>query len=138
MIKLFIPVEPMGAVRMTGRGKFIKPNAQRYLAYKELIQWHVKQQLKRQNTLTGALEVEIRFTMPIPESWSKKQRAAAIGEYHVKKPDADNLVKGVFDAMNKIAWKDDNQVAKITAIKIYGENPGIEITIKELEVCKTS
>ncbi|MGG3798629.1 hypothetical protein [Metabacillus fastidiosus] len=43
MLKLTIPVEPMGAVRMTGRGK---PNAQRYLAYKDQIKWIVKQQLK--------------------------------------------------------------------------------------------
>ncbi|MBU8733458.1 RusA family crossover junction endodeoxyribonuclease [Cytobacillus oceanisediminis] len=134
MIKLNVKVEPMGAVRMTGRGKFIKPNAQRYLHYKNHIQWHTKKQLKNRKTLSGAVAVEILFIMPIPGSWSRKKRDAAVGEWHVKKPDTDNLVKGVFDSLNKIAWNDDNQVAKVTACKLYGESPGIEIIIRELEV----
>lgn len=133
MIKLTLKVEPMGAVRMTGRGKFVKPNAQRYLAYKNFLQWQVKQQLKDRCILSGALAVDIWFTMPIPQSWSKRKKSAVIGEYHVKKPDADNLVKGVFDSLNKIAWEDDNQVAKLTAVKVYGESPGIEIYVKELK-----
>ncbi|MED4401332.1 RusA family crossover junction endodeoxyribonuclease [Metabacillus fastidiosus] len=56
-----------------------------------------------------------------------------IGEYHTKKPDTDNLVKGVFDALNKLVWQDDNQVAKVTAVKSYGEVPGMEIVINELK-----
>lgn len=126
-------MEPMGAVRMTGRGKFVKPNAQRYLAYKNFLQWQVKQQLKGKGILSGPLSVSIWFTMPIPKSWSKKAKANAVGEYHDKKPDADNLVKGVFDSLNKIVWQDDNQVAKVTATKIYGEKPGIEVEISKLK-----
>ena len=83
--------------------------------------------------LTGALGVEIWFTMPIPKSWSKKKKVAAVGEYHVKKPDADNLVKGIFDSLNKIVWQDDNQVAKVTAINLYGESPCIEVSVRELK-----
>ncbi|MED4461832.1 RusA family crossover junction endodeoxyribonuclease [Metabacillus fastidiosus] len=79
MLKLTIPVEPMGAVRMTSRGKYIKPNAQRYLAYKDQIKWIVKQQLKGRNLFAGALEVDILFTMPIPKSWSNKCEEAANG-----------------------------------------------------------
>ncbi|MED4453083.1 RusA family crossover junction endodeoxyribonuclease [Metabacillus fastidiosus] len=56
-----------------------------------------------------------------------------IGEYHTKKPDTDNLVKGVFDALNKLVWQDDNQVAKVTAVESYGEVPGMEIVINELK-----
>lgn len=133
MIKLSIPVEPMGAVRMTGRGKFVKGNAQRYLSYKEYLQWTAKQKLDSSCLISGPIAVEIRFIMPIPKSWSKKKQEEAIGDYHIKKPDTDNLVKGVFDALNKIAWNDDNQVAKVTAVKLYGERPGIEISISTLK-----
>ncbi|MGG3798009.1 RusA family crossover junction endodeoxyribonuclease [Metabacillus fastidiosus] len=132
MLRLMIPVEPMGAVRMTGRGKYVKTNAQRYLAYKDQIKWITKQQLKGRKLLTGALEVEISFMMPIPKSWSNVKKQQAVGEYHTKKPDTDNLVKGVFDSLNKLVWQDDNQVAKVTAVKNYGEVPGMEIIIKEL------
>jgi Holliday junction resolvase RusA-like endonuclease len=131
-INLTIPIEPMGAVRMTGRGKYIKPNAQRYLNYKQVIQLHARGQLKGQQLLTGPIEIIITFVMPIPQSWSNVKKQRAIGQWHIKKPDTDNLVKSVFDSLNKLAWQDDNQVSKVLAAKFYGEKPGINITITEL------
>jgi Holliday junction resolvase RusA-like endonuclease len=132
MIYLFIPVEPMGAVRMTQMGKFKSPSARRYLSYKSHLQWQAKLLGKGKFFSSGPLEVHIRFIMSIPESYSKKKKASLIGEYHIKKPDTDNLVKGVFDSLNKILWQDDNQVSKVTAIKVYGETPGIEVEVKTL------
>jgi Holliday junction resolvase RusA-like endonuclease len=32
--------------------------------------------------------------------------------------DLDNYVKTVLDGLNGVAWKDDSQVAKITAVKV--------------------
>jgi Holliday junction resolvase RusA-like endonuclease len=133
MIKINIPVEPMGAVRMTQKGKFKNLRAQRYLSYKSHLQWQAKQQGKGKFFPSGPLEVFIWFTMPIPDSYSKKKKSALIGEYHAKKTDTDNLVKGVFDSLNKILWQDDNQVSKVTAIKVYGEIPGIEVEVSDLK-----
>src|SRR5690606_36989616 len=131
MIKLNIPVKAMGAVRMTGRGKFVNKSALRYLSYKQEFQWHVKNQYKKK-PLEGALWVEVIFHMQIPESWSNKRRNESVGEYHTKKPDADNLVKGVFDSLNKLVWQDDNQVAEMVVRKVYSENPRVEIFVKEV------
>ncbi len=125
---------PMGAVRMTGRGKYIRPNAQRYLTYKKLIQMHVLSQVKRRELLTGPLAVTVCFTMPIPQSWSKKKKLAVVGEWHCKKPDIDNLVKGLFDSMNGLVWTDDNQVAVVKSFKIYGEDPKIEVHVEECDI----
>ncbi len=133
LINLNLPVTPMGAVRMTQRGKYINAAAQRYLAYKSHIQLLAKQQLKGDFFPSGPLEARITFFMPIPKSWSKKKKEDAVFSYHTKKPDADNLVKGVFDALNKIVWQDDNQIAKVTALKIYSEKTGIEVSIRELK-----
>jgi Holliday junction resolvase RusA-like endonuclease len=129
---LLIPIEPMGAVRMTGRGKYIKKNALRYLAYKEQIQWEVKKQFRRKELLAGPIEVKITFFMPMPKSWSNKKKSNSVGTYHTKKPDTDNLVKGIFDALNKLVWQDDNLVAKVSAKKIYAENPRIKVEIWNL------
>ncbi|MGN7243268.1 RusA family crossover junction endodeoxyribonuclease [Bacillus paralicheniformis] len=134
MITLNIPVEPMGAVRMTGRGKFVNKNAQRYLAYKDFIKLHAQKQMKGELFESGALHVDLTFVMPIPKSWSKKKQRESIGTLHTKKPDIDNLVKGAFDALNKVAWKDDNQVSQVTARKLYGLDPGIIIQVRDYTI----
>ena len=38
---------------------------------------------------------------------------------HTAKPDVDNLIKFMLDAMNKIVYEDDKQVVKLTACKLY-------------------
>lgn len=132
MLFLKIPVEPMGAVRMTRRGKFTSKSAHKYLSYKNTIKWHVLKQVKHREPLEGPLSVDVLFCMPIPKSWSKKKQRESVGGYHMKKPDADNLIKGVFDSLNKIVWQDDNQVAKMSAMKLYAEIPMIEIRVEEI------
>ncbi|GGH46023.1 hypothetical protein GCM10008014_08420 [Paenibacillus silvae] len=52
----------------------------------------------------------------------------------VVKPDIDNCVKGIFDALNKIAWNDDNQVVSLLTQKFYSDKPRIEIRLREVEV----
>lgn len=69
--------------------------------------------------------------MPIPKGISNKKR----GEWHelkphVKRPDLDNLVKTVCDALNGIAFEDDSALVQIVASKIYSENPRTEITLE--------
>lgn len=125
-----IQVEPMGAVRMTGRGKFVKPSAQRYLAYKQSIGYQLRRAVDKPTE--SAVGVKVTFHMPIPGSWSKKKQREHIGRPHTVKPDIDNLIKGCFDAANGIVWKDDNLVARCEAQKIYSVTPGIEIEVEEI------
>lgn len=126
-----IDIQPMGSVRMTQRGKFVNKSAQRYLAYKDEIKRQISQQV-RVEVLAHPVEVETVFYMPIPQSWSKKKQAAAIDQPHKSKPDIDNILKGLFDSLNGLIWKDDNLVSKVTATKVYGEHPGIKVTVKEI------
>ena len=49
-----------------------------------------------------------------------------------KKPDADNIGKVVLDALNKVAFKDDNQVSSLFIEKRYSEDEEkIEIEVDE-------
>lgn len=50
--------------------------------------------------------------------------------WHKSRPDLDNLIKFITDAMNGVFYRDDAQIAKITALKIYGERPLTEILIE--------
>lgn len=81
------------------------------------------------------LEMNIVFYMPIPKSYSKKQRAEILNGRlkPTKKPDIDNLIKSVLDALNGLAYADDSQIIKVTAVKRYAETGSMELTIKEGE-----
>ena len=80
------------------------------------------------------LEIDIVFYMPIPKSYSKKQKAEILSGRlkHTKKPDIDNLTKSVLDALNGLAYADDSKIIKVAAEKQYSEKPRTELSIKEV------
>jgi Holliday junction resolvase RusA-like endonuclease len=48
--------------------------------------------------------------------------------------DADNLSKGVLDGLNKIVFKDDNQVCELLIIKhLDPDNPGVGVSVQAVE-----
>jgi Holliday junction resolvase RusA-like endonuclease len=49
-----------------------------------------------------------------------------------KKPDLDNIIKIIGDALNKIAYKDDAQVVEVIGRKYYSEKPRVEVTIEDI------
>lgn len=69
----------------------------------------------------GAVAVRITAHQALPQRATKAQRAAAErGEIHpIRKPDLDNIVKIVLDALNGYAYRDDTQVLQLDARKIY-------------------
>ena len=80
--------------------------------------------------LTGALGAEVKLFF---RNWSP-YLAMEIGMvYHTKKPDVDNCLKSIFDALNGIAYDDDSQIVAVTAAKFYSENPRAWVKITELE-----
>jgi Holliday junction resolvase RusA-like endonuclease len=80
----------------------------------------------------GAVEVEAYFVLPVPKSWRKADRAAALsGALHpTGKPDLDNLFKATCDAMNGVVYADDAQVVSTTHAKRYGDDPGVIVTVR--------
>ncbi len=70
------------------------------------------------------VSLEVVAYFPIPKSWSDERKwAASRGDiYPTKKPDADNILKLVADALNGSAYEDDAQVIKMTAWKQFSRN----------------
>lgn len=82
----------------------------------------------------GALYVYVRAWMPIPVSWSKKkQLAATMGIVRpTVKPDGDNILKIVGDALNGVVWKDDAQLVEQTIVKAYARETSVVIHVGRL------
>ena len=49
------------------------------------------------------------------------------------KPDADNVVKSVLDALNKLIYKDDSQVTDLLVHKYYSEEEKLVLNITAFE-----
>ena len=83
--------------------------------------------------IEGRVKVSIIAYFEIPKSTSKKKEAEMLANIisPTKKPDADNIVKIVLDAMNKFAFKDDTQVTKLEIEKKYSRTPRIYVKIEE-------
>jgi len=47
------------------------------------------------------------------------------------KPDCDNVLKGLQDAMESIVYEADQQIVKVTVQKQFSATPGVTITIEE-------
>lgn len=66
----------------------------------------------------------ITFVMPMPKSWSKAKKLAMNGKLHKQKPDLDNLLKALIDAV----YCDDCSVSSYAGIrKIWGYEGSIII-----------
>ena len=84
--------------------------------------------------LTGAIALSAIFTIPVPAKLSKKERASRLfSACHTIKPDLDNFLKGLNDALNHAGvWGDDCQVTHITASKQWGETGEIAFSVEKL------
>jgi len=77
------------------------------------------------------VDMRIAAYYAIPASASKKKQSQMeCAEIRpTKKPDMDNIVKVVSDALNSIAFRDDSQVVDCQVRKFYSNQPRIEVTI---------
>lgn len=75
--------------------------------------------------------IDCRFYMKIPKSISAKKRKEMDEnrEYHTKKPDLDNLIKTVCDALNGVAFDDDSSIVMLRGSKVYSAEPHTEVVL---------
>jgi Holliday junction resolvase RusA-like endonuclease len=68
----------------------------------------------------------------VPESWSNRDKAAALEGriLPTARPDFDNHGK-IVDALNGIVWRDDAQVCDARIIKRYSAAPALTIEVRE-------
>ena len=84
-------------------------------AYKATVRQVVAEQI--QSPIAGPVSISFEFVFPRPEnhygSGSKSDHLKdSAPRWHTKKPDLDNVCKGLKDALKGVAWNDDSQVAE--------------------------
>lgn len=129
-----IPGEIVGKARPrmnTYTGKTYTPTKTKNYEY-GIRQWFVLN-YPRFEQIENRVNVTIIAYFDIPKSTSKKKIQEMLdGNISpTKKPDIDNIVKIVLDALNKFAFKDDTQVTKLTVEKIYAKSPKVYVKIEE-------
>ncbi len=81
--------------------------------------------------LEGPLKLTVHWAYPYRKSEPKKNRDKAI--WCDTRPDCDNLLKGLKDAMGMLGfYKDDAQIAWVEFGKFWGKNHGITVNLKEI------
>lgn len=131
MYELTIPGEPVakGRPRVGRHGTYTPEKTKNYeTLVKELFFIEHKQLM-----LEGHLQLEIKAYFGIPKSSTKKVREKMIGGSlrPTKRPDIDNVVKSIADALNGVAYADDSQIVTLVASKHYSDQPRVELVIRQ-------
>lgn len=109
-------IKPVAKPRMTQRDKWEKRKC--VVEY-----WAFKDECKLKKVMLKDHD-SVLFIIPMPKSWSKKKKEEMNGNLHKQKPDLDNLLKGLMDAV----FDDDSALSSVSGLmKVWGENGAIII-----------
>ena len=128
-----VPGEPVPKARprftmQGGKARTYTPTSS--AAYETTIGLRAHAAMQGREPMNGAVAVHVQAFFPVPQSWSKKRKAAA--SWHASRPDLDNVVKSALDGLNRVAFADDGQVASIYATKAYSATPRLEVAVYEI------
>ena len=129
VIEITVPGAPVGKARprVTRSGHAYTPEKTR--AYEQKVKLCWKQQSGEHFPPGAGICVEIAAYMPIPSSLSMRKQETLFGKEHLKKPDLDNVIKAILDALNGCAYGDDSAIWMVTASKYYGKSPQVKIRL---------
>ena len=134
-VSFSVPGAPVGKARArSGNGRHYTPKKAR--DYEGLVFACFKEAHANFETIPAGTPIAISITVfyPIAKSDSKKVRAEKLSAKRlpVIKPDIDNVVKAILDALQgeSGAYTNDSQVCCIFAQKFYSEHPRVDVEIE--------
>ncbi len=137
MIAFEVPGQPVGKGRprigrVGGYARMFTP--EKTISYESTVALFASQAMSGSELLIGPVRALMKLTMAIPESWSKKKKEMASAGLirPTTKPDVDNVIKAIFDAVNGVVWRDDVQVVELQVTKFYGIKPGVSVSVEEI------
>ena len=137
-VSFTVPGPPKGKARArtvhTG-GRTFSYTPERTVLYENLVKTCFCQTRAQPFNADEKLRANIIAYYPIAKSSSKKKRQQMLAGLirPTKKPDLDNVIKSILDALNKVAYHDDTQIVSLSVEKFYSDSPRVEVSISNLE-----
>lgn len=138
-VSFHVPGKPQGKARAR---TFYNPNAGKHMSmtpestvlYENLIKTmyiRAAKGCKFEKEIPVTLRIVARY-MPAKSTSKKKMKQMLEGEIlPLKKPDMDNIVKVIADALNGVAYLDDSQIVLVKAKKVYSAVEGVDVVVEE-------
>lgn len=135
-IAFTVPAVPIAQPRQRHavRGGFAKnytPSKHPVQAFKATVRLAYAQAAGGVGVTAEPIALRVTFVMPRPKNQHWKTKPTP--RYgHTKKPDIDNLLKSLKDALTGLAWVDDSQVCAVEARKFVAagdESPHVSVQI---------
>lgn len=131
MIEFTIPGEVRGKqrTRATRQGRVYTPSET--INAEAFIRMIAAEAMQGRPPLDGPVILTLDIRVGVPRSFTKRRREAALlNEISpVTKPDLDNVVKLISDALNGITFRDDKQIVLLVAGKKYAEQAETRVTV---------
>jgi Holliday junction resolvase RusA-like endonuclease len=132
--RLTIPGEPVAKGRprlgtVAGHAMAFTPAKTR--RYEDIVRQTAVREWNRPLLADTPLTLSVAFFRQIPKSASKKvKEGMLLGSIRpIGRPDLDNNVKAVIDALNGVVFYDDSAIVETHSSKWYGLEPRVEVTL---------
>lgn len=132
-VRFTVPGEPKGQGRPRFSRKsgvaFTPTETRNHAAYVKMLATRAMEAAMMQ-PFEKPCTLVVRIYCTMPQSWPKKKRdLASSGLLAPGKPDIDNVVKLLADAMNGVVFKDDKQIVHVDARKGWGVVATTEVAV---------
>ena len=126
-----IPGPPVSKLRHR-HGKHGSYTPAKTKTFEQVVGFVARQAMGGRELFDGPLVLDVLFKLQIPKSWSNKRKQLALDGLVMPtgKPDLDNLVKAIKDALNNIVYHDDAAIVNLFAGKRYAANPSTLVTVR--------
>lgn len=119
-LEVRVPGPAVPKPRMTRRDQWLRPMrdcVRRYYAWKDVVKFTTIEEAKKYQGIPhdGPVMLDITFYF---------EQGDKVATLHTKKPDIDNLVKAVMEALTGVVYIDDCQVAVCCATKMNSDLGG--------------
>ncbi len=124
IFSIIIPGEPVpkARARVTRWGAY---TPQKTLDFENFVKFHAAEAWGDRPPINSDLPLllVVQFYLPRPKSTPKRIKRP------IRKPDFDNLVKSITDALEGIVYPGDQQIVSATIDKYFSDRPRTEIEI---------